>query len=95
MSKKNYEYNKDGCIIREYTKNGNLKRYEKSDIENNTLEVKKWEAELDYNYDFKGMKLVSHRTLKYEYDYMNNWIKKTWYNNGSLFVIDERKIEYS
>ena len=39
------------------------------------------------------MKLVSHRTFKYEYDYMNNWIKKTWYNNGSLFVIDERKIE--
>ena len=107
MVKKNYDYSKDGCIIREYTKDGTLKRYEKSDIENNTLEVKKWEAELDYNYEFtstrlsrfnytsNGMKLVYHRTFKYEYDSLNNWIKSTCNSNESLYYIEERKIEYS
>ncbi len=95
MYKQNYEYNKDGCIIRKYSNVGNLERYEKSDIENNILESKKWKAEYDYNDDFKAMKLVSHRTFKYEYDSMNNWITKTWYNNGSMMCLDERKIEYS
>jgi hypothetical protein len=95
MSKKNYEYNKDGCIVREYSNKGNLEQYAKSDIENNILEIKKWEAEYDYNYDFTGMKLLYHETFKYEYDYMNNWIKKTRYKNESLYLIRERKIEYS
>jgi len=95
MYKKNYEYNKDGCIIRKYSKNGNLEKYLKKDIENKILEVKKWKAEYDYNYDFTGMKLLYHETREYEYDSMNNWIKKTWYRNGSLYIIEERKIEYS
>jgi len=95
MYKKNYEYNKDGCIIRKYSKNGNLENYLKKDIENKILEDKEWKAEYDYNYDFTGMKLLYHETREYEYDSMNNWIKKTWYRNGSLYIIEERKIEYS
>jgi hypothetical protein len=95
LYKKKYKYNKDGCIMREYSKNGNLEKYLKKDIENKILEVKKWKAEYDYNYDFTGMKLLYHETREYEYDSMNNWIKKTLYRNGSLYIIEERKIEYS
>ena len=103
LYKKKYEYNKDGCIIRQYSKNGNLTRYAKSDIENNILEIKKWESEYGWNAQqskkfgvaWEGMELVYHNTFKYEYDSMNNWIKKTWYNNGTMKCLDERKIEYS
>ena len=95
MCKKNYEYNKDGCIIKNYNKGGNLERYEKSDIENNILEIKIWKPEYSFSYDIKGMKLSIHELFEYEYDSLNNWIKQTCYRNKSIHYISERKIEYS
>ena len=95
MYKSNYDYNKDSCIIRKYSKNGNLQQYTKSDIENNIIERKEWKADYNSSYDFTGMKLFIHETFEYEYDSFNNWIKRTRYRNESLYEIAERKIVYS
>ena len=95
MTKSIYEYNNDGCIINAYSKDDYLKYYQKKDNKNKIIECKKWKPEYAFWADFKGMKLIYHRTYKYEYDTMNNWIKKTCYQNDELHEIVERKIEYS
>ena len=87
-----FEYNKDGCIIKDYGSSGKLVEEIKRDNKNNTLEHKRWVQKELYD---EVLTLVKNDTIKYEYDTMDNWIKKTWYDKGSLYIIEERKIEYS